>query len=304
MIAAVTGATGLVGRFVVERLTAEGVAIRAWRHLGSDLAGLPSAIEWVDGALGSPDAAGRLVEGVDMLVHCALDHAPGRFRGGEGDDLRGFLRTNVGGGLDLLAAARAAGVERCVVLSSRAVFGGGLRDGPIGDDAPVAPDTHYGATKAALEAFVQSFGGDGWPIAALRPTGVYGLTTPVQRSKWFGLIGAALDGETVAARAGTEVHGRDVADAVWRLLTASPRDIAGRMFNCSDLVVQNRDVVRLAHAAAAASGPLPQLAPEPNGVMSCERLQRLGSTFGGEALLGETVAALVDAIRTPPRRRP
>ena len=42
-------------------------------------------------------------EGADTLVHAALEHVPGRFRGGEGDDLAGYLRANVGGGLALLA---------------------------------------------------------------------------------------------------------------------------------------------------------------------------------------------------------
>jgi uncharacterized protein YbjT (DUF2867 family) len=52
VIVAVTGATGLVGRFVVPRLLAEGVRVRAWRRPGSDLTGLPQNIAWIEGALG------------------------------------------------------------------------------------------------------------------------------------------------------------------------------------------------------------------------------------------------------------
>jgi nucleoside-diphosphate-sugar epimerase len=298
LTAAVTGATGYVGRFVVDRLIEEGVSVRAWRRPQSDIRGLPSAVEWIEGGLDRPDSAAALLAGADMLVHCALDHAPGRYRGGEGDDFGRFVRLNVGESLALLGAAREAGVRRCVVLSSRAVFGGSVAGGPIADDARVAPDTHYGAAKAALEAFVRSWGvRDGWAVAALRPTGVYGVVVPVERSKWFGLISHLMRGEAAPVRAGTEVHGRDVADAVWRLLTAPPGQIAGRMFNCSDIVVSTRDIARLVHRAAGTSGPLPEPAPAPANVMDCAGLKALGVQFGGWQLFEETVGRLVAALR-------
>jgi nucleoside-diphosphate-sugar epimerase len=241
-----------------------------------------------------------------MLVHAALEHLPGRFRGGEGDDLAAFLRANVGGSLALLAEARRVGAKRAVVLSTRAVFGAAA--GPLSDDAPVAPDTHYGAAKAALEAFARSFAGEGWPVAALRPTGVYGVVAPAERSKWFGLVGRALAGEPVPPRAGTEVHGDDVADTVWRLLEADAAAIAGRAFNCSDIVVQNREIVASVHRLAGATGPLPEEAPEPKGIMRCDRLAGLGVRFGGRARFEATVGELVAAVRVvsspPPRAGP
>ena len=47
-----------------------------------------------------------------MLVHAALEHVPGRYRGGEGDDPPRFWQLNVDGSVALLAAAREAGVAR------------------------------------------------------------------------------------------------------------------------------------------------------------------------------------------------
>lgn len=299
MRVAVTGATGYVGRFIVSRLVEEGVRVRAWRRASSDLAGVPGGIEWIDGELGSRPAAAALVEGADALVHAALAHVPGRYRGGEGGDLRSYLELNLGGGASLLATARAAGVGRCVVISSRAVFGAATA-GPISDDHPVCPDTHYGASKAALEALVRSWGvGEGWAIAALRPTGIYGVVEPVERSKWFALVGAALRRELVAPRAGAEVHGGDVAECVWRLLGADAAEIAGRAFNISDIVVSTHDIVRQVHRVAGISGPIPESPPAPSGVMSHEGMTRLGVTLGGRPLFEETVAALVAAVRRP-----
>jgi nucleoside-diphosphate-sugar epimerase len=294
---AVTGATGYVGRFIISRLINSGVEVRAWRRASSDVRGLPDKIDWVEGELGSRSAAQALVEGADALVHGALAHVPGRYRGGEGEDLASYLALNVGGSLALLAAARAAGVGRCVVLSSRAVFGARMA-GPISDDQPLSPDTHYGASKAALESFVRSWGlGEGWAIAAIRPTGVYGIVEPLERSKWFDLVGAALRSEPVAPRAGTEVHGRDVAECVWWVLQADAAEITGRAFNLSDIAVSTRDIVRLVHRFARINGPLPHAAPAPSGVMSHDGATRLGVNFGGWALFEETIAQLVAAVQ-------
>lgn len=295
MIVAVTGATGYVGRFIVKKLIAEGAAVRAWRRPSSDLRGLPEGIEWIDGALGSPDAAGALVDGADMLVHAALEHVPGRYRGGEGEDLDRFWRLNVDGSAALLRSAKKAGVKRAVVFSSRAVFGRAAT-GLLGDDEKPSPDTHYGAVKAELEAFVKKFS-DGWPVAALRPTGIYGLVEPVERTKWFSLVNDVVDGVAVPERAGTEVHGDDVADAAMTLLSAPPERVAGRAFNCSDMIISHRDIVRLVHKFADISGPLPEEGEHPKAILRTDALAALGVTFGGRKLFERTIEGLVAAVR-------
>lgn len=296
MIVALTGATGYIGRFLLERLVREGVGVRAWRRASSDLAGTPDGVEWIEGGLGDRDSMLRLVDGAGWLIHAAYDHVPGLYRGGEGDDLDGFIARNVGGSLALMLAARRAGVGRALVFSSRAVFGDAPRDGRIGDDAPPAPDTHYGAAKAALEGFTSSFGlGEGWPVAAIRPTGVYGLLDPPEKTKWWGLVGQALAGQPVKPRRATEVHGADVAEASWRILTAPAESMAGRMFNCSDITVSVRDIVAEAGRAAGRDLPLPEEGGAPKVVMGCPGLEALGMRFSGMERFRETVAAIVAA---------
>lgn len=293
MIVAVTGATGYVGRFIVKKLLASGMAVRAWRRQSSDLTGLPQEISWIEGRLGAGASVSALVEGADMLVHAALEHVPGRYRGGEGDDPVRFWQLNVDGSFELLEAARSAGVKRAVVFSSRAVFGAN-QTGPITDDAEPSPDTNYGSAKAELETFVRKFA-KGWPVAVLRPTGVYGIVEPVERSKWFSLIKGALDGVAVPKRTATEVHGDDVANATRTLLTAPPDAVAGRAFNCSDIIVSHREIVRLVHDVAGISGPVPEEGAPHKGIMRTDALAALGVTFGGKALFEKTVAALVAA---------
>jgi nucleoside-diphosphate-sugar epimerase len=298
VIAAVTGATGYVGQFVVRRLLAEGARVRAWRRAGSTGPRLSADVEWIAGDLRDPPSMAALAEGADALVHCALDHAPGRYRGGEGADLAGFVDANVAGSVRLLRAAHAAGVRRCVVLSSRAVFGDARPAGILADDALPRPDTHYGAAKMALEAFVSSFAQrEGWAVAALRPTGVYGLVEPLGRTKWFDLVAALLDGRRPPPRAGTEVHGGDVAEAVWRLLTADPERIAGRAFNCSDIAVDAARICAIVRELTGIDAPPPPDAPGPRVLMACPGLEALGMRFGGEPLLRRTLGELVRAVQ-------
>jgi nucleoside-diphosphate-sugar epimerase len=297
VIVAVTGATGYLGYFLLHALARDGITVRAWRRRSSDLTGLPDGIEWIEGDLGSRDSMRALVEGADALVHAALDHAPGRYRGGEGGDLAASLMKNVGGGLALLAEAQAAGLARAIVASSRAALDGHVAEGLVGDDALPAPTTHYGAAKAALEAFGASFSADGFPVAAIRPTGIYGFRQPPEKSKWWDLVGQALRGETVPARSATEVHGADVAMAVLALLAAPAERIAGRAFNLSDMVVSNREILELVQKEAGVAGPLPEAGPLPRVTMRCDAIAALGVRFGGRALLENTVKAIVAARR-------
>ena len=273
MKVAVTGATGIVGRFVVARLQAQGAAIRALVRPSSDRSGLPGEFEYIVGDMTDSDALTALVEGMDAVVHCAYEHAPGRYRGGEGSDRLRFWRANLVAGVELMERARLAGVERLVLLSSRAVFGKRTpAEHWVDDDTRPVPDTHYGALKLALEAHASAFAqADGVVYTSLRPTGVYGITHPVQNSKWFDLAQAIVRGERLpAARLATEVHGDDVASAVWLLLTAPGADVAGRTFNCSDLIVDSRDVMARLAARLGVAGQLPAPArPETVSPIPC-----------------------------------
>ena len=280
MNAALTGATGRVGRFVMADLLARGCRVKAWTR-GKPV---PPEVEPIAGDLDDREAMRTLCRDADLLIHAAFDHLPGRYRGGEGDNRDGFVRRNLHGSLALLRVARAMGVERAVVLSSRAVLDG-CPPGRHDERTAPRPTTLYGEVKAALEAFVEATGRT-WHLAALRATGVYGVTAPLEASKWFNLLQEARTGRLPAHdRAATEVHGADLADAVWRVATAP--EAGGRVYNCSDLLVRNSDVLRLAGLDVT----LPPAEP-PAITLDCTRLEGLGWRPGGKARLEETVAVL------------
>jgi len=143
---AVTGGTGFVGGHLLNIASAGGYRIRAltrgWRPA-------EDGIDWIEGALDSPESLATLCEGADAVVHIAgLINAASR---------AGFETVNVGGTLAMIDAARAAGVRRFVHISSLAA-----REPELSD---------YGWSKAKAERVVAASGLD-WTV--VRPPAVYG----------------------------------------------------------------------------------------------------------------------------------
>lgn len=296
---AVTGATGFLGRYVAAQLAADGHAMRCWFRPSSDRTGyrdvVSDAIEWVPGSLGEETSMASLVEGCDAVVHAALDR-PGRgFMGAEGE-LVGFVERNVVGTLRLIEAGRRAGVGRLVFISTCAVHDVILPDRPLDEAHPLWMKSHYGAHKAAIEAFVHSYGlGEGYPICALRPTGIYGVAHPVEHSKWFGLVDAVARGEDVTCRrGGKEVHAADVARAVGILLDAPRSDIAGQSFNCCDRYVSELEVATLAKQLSGSTSRIDGEPTRPKNSIETGKLRGLGMEFGGKALLERTIEELLE----------
>jgi nucleoside-diphosphate-sugar epimerase len=300
---AITGATGFLGRYLVRHLLEAGHRPRCWYRPQSDRSGFEYAdqIEWLPGQLGDEDDTRELVRGADAVVHAAVQWQGPRNRGrGSHGDPNVFFGVNLTGSLQLFQAAFEAGVPRFVFISTCAVHEIILGDRPLDESHPLWPTSHYGAHKAALEAFVHSYGlGEGWPICALRPTGIYGLAHPPQASRWFDLVGRVLHGERIeSARGGKEVHAGDVARAVGLLLNADAKAIAGQSFNCYDLYVAEETVARIAKELSGSKSEVSSLGRGPKNQIDTRKIRALGMTFGGEELLRRTVQELIAAHRS------
>ena len=92
-------------------------------------------------------------ESVEAVIHCAAcTHVDRSIRAPET-----FVRTNVGGTLALLEAARRQGVRRFVQVSTDEVYGS---LGPVGkfvETSPLQPRSPYAATKAAADLLALSY---------------------------------------------------------------------------------------------------------------------------------------------------
>jgi nucleoside-diphosphate-sugar epimerase len=298
---AVTGGTGFIGRYILHQLIRSGNRLRCWYRQSSDrseLECLSDHIEWVEGDLDDREAAKDLVVGCDAVVHAALYRVSDRFQGGEGDIVE-FAEQNIIGTLRLIEAARKLSVGRFLFVSTCAVHDKILSDRKLDETHPVWPASHYGAYKGAIEAFVHSYGdGHGYPICALRPTGVYGLAHPAAKSKWYGLVQQVVAGKDVTCNSGgKEVHAADVAKAVELLLKAPANQITGEAYNCSNMYISDWDVAQLAKELAGSASTIHGWRTSPKNQIATDKIRLLGMQFGGDALLRATVGELVAAVR-------
>lgn len=107
---------------------------------------------------------------IDGLVHfAAATHVDRSIQGSQE-----FVDTNVKGTLALLEAARAAGIERFVHISTDEVYGSVAR-GSATEESHFAPNNPYSASKAAGDLMARSyFITYGLPIMLVRPSNNYG----------------------------------------------------------------------------------------------------------------------------------
>ena len=295
----VSGGSGHVGRFVVEGLVAAGHEVRVMTRSTVGGGTFPQGVCVVSGSLDPDIDQSAAFEGMDGFVHAALDHVPGRYRGGEGDDPNGFRHRNLDGTVALFENAKRAGVRRTVFLSSRAAYGTQAPGRVLEETVVAHPDTLYGQVKHAAERALDMLSDERFIGTSLRVTGVYGTAAPGLPHKWSGLFGDYLAGAPIVPRVASEVHGQDVAAAVRLMLETESTRLADRLFNVSDLVLDRRDLLAIVRDMTGCAHPLPEPADASTlNVMVTHRLASLGWQPGGRSLLEETVAALPEASRT------
>ena len=293
---AVTGATGFLGRYIVNRLTDAGHHCRCWYRPQSDRSGFANedAIDWIEGQLDDQPAAENILDEADAIIHSALHHPGGGFRGGEGD-LVEFVTKNVVGTIRLIETARRVRVSRFVFISTCAVHEVILEDRPLDEAHPLWPKSHYGAHKAAIEKFIHSYGlKNRYDICALRPTGIYGLAQPPSDSKWYELVHAVKNGQPISiAKGGKEVHADDVAKACEILLTAE--NIAGQSYNCYDQYISSEDVAEIAKEITSSGCDIKRVNKGSKHQINTDKIRALGMTFGGRPLLVKTVREMIES---------
>jgi nucleoside-diphosphate-sugar epimerase len=172
MTVLLTGASGFVGRAVLNAAKQRGVVVRpVFRSLAS-VKGLAGAV-MVPGLDGEADWS-QALQGVDVVIHSAARaHV---MREEALDPLTEYRRVNVQGTSNLARQAAAAGVRRFVFISSIKVNGEAtLPDRPFtADDAP-APEDAYGISKAEAETELRRIAQEtGMEVTIIRPPLIYG----------------------------------------------------------------------------------------------------------------------------------
>jgi len=151
----VTGGAGFIGSHLVERLLSGGVVCRVLDNLSTGKRrNLPSGgeMEFIHGDIRDREAVTAAVRGVDAVVHLAAVASVQA----SVDDPAGTHATNFDGTLNLLEAARRAGVGRFLHASSAAVYGDHASL-PVTEEATPRPLTPYAADKLACEHYLDFY---------------------------------------------------------------------------------------------------------------------------------------------------
>lgn len=220
----ITGAGGFIGSHLVDSQLEQGHHVRAvdlhlqlLRHQAMN-----PDLQARRGDITNREALKRFVEGVDVVYHLASAHLDVSLSDEH------YRRVNVQGTLDLLQAAKDAGVKRFVHCSSVGVIGD-VENPPADETTACDPTNIYERTKLEGERAALDFGKqNNFPIVVMRPAWVYGprcpRTTKLMRTISKGRFVFFGNGQNMR-------HPVYISDAVKGLeLCASVRNIHGEVF--------------------------------------------------------------------------
>jgi nucleoside-diphosphate-sugar epimerase len=243
----VTGGGGFIGSHIVERMVRDGHDVRVIDNFTTgnraNLVSFLDDVDLVEGDLQSYERAHAAVRGCEVVLHqAAMPSVPRSIQ----DPLTSNA-ANVVGTLNVLLAARDAGVRRFVFASSSSVYGA-APDLPKVETLPTLPISPYAVAKLAAEGYCRAF------------SQVYGLETVALR--YFNVFGPRQDPNSqysaviphfinaVLQRKGVTIFGdgeqsRDftyvdnVVEA--NLLAMKAPEVSGRTYNiaCGDRISLN-----------------------------------------------------------------
>ena len=174
----VTGGCGFIGSHLVEALVQKGECVRVFDNCSTgkakNIAHLKDQIEFVEGDLRELDVVHQAVAGVDYVFHQGARPSVAR---SVADPILSN-NVNINGTLNLLVAARDAGVKRVVYAASSSAYGN-TPTLPRSEMLSPQPASPYAITKYVGECYCRVF------------TQVFGLETVALR--YFNIFGPRQD---------------------------------------------------------------------------------------------------------------
>ncbi len=253
--ALVTGGAGFIGSHLAAALVDRGVEVNVLDNLSTgkleNMAGFRDRVRFVEGSITDPDTIRDCCAGCDVVFHqAALASVPRSV-----DDPFASNLHNIDGTLQVLLAARDAGVKRLVYAASSSAYGDSASL-PKREDMPSAPMSPYAVQKYVGELYLKVF------------SDLYGLSSVGLR--YFNIFGPRQDPASQYAAV--------IPIFITKVLSGEPPTINGdgsysRDFTYIDNVV---------HANMCAAE-----APDPGGVT-------VNAACGGRFTLNELYEAIQD----------
>jgi nucleoside-diphosphate-sugar epimerase len=244
----VTGGGGFIGSHLVRRLLELGHDVRTLDNFSTghrpNLDEVADDVEIVEGDIQSYERASHAARGCEVVFHqAALPSVPRSVQ-----DPLTSTASNVTGTINVLLAARDAGVRRVVYASSSSVYGANP-ELPKREDMQALPISPYAVAKLAGEGYCRAFGEVyGLETVAIRYFNVFG---PRQdpRSQYAAVIPNFI--ASLLRRERPTIHGdgeqsrdftyvENVVSA--NVLASEAPDVAGRVYNvaCGERVTLNQ----------------------------------------------------------------
>jgi UDP-glucose 4-epimerase len=306
----VTGGAGFIGSHLVEALVAAGRSVRVFDDFSTGLrSNVPAGVEVITGCVTDLRAVSAVVAGCEVVFHLAALASVTRSI----EDPLTSHRVCADGTLNILDAARRAGVRRFIYAGSASAYGRANDPGGQDEDTPLEPLSPYAAAKLAGEFYCQSFAhAYGLETVRLRFFNVFG---PRQRadSPYSGVIALFL-AAYLAGRPPTVfgdglqsrdfVYVSDVVDALIR--SAETPGISGGVYNVgTGRSVSLLDLIGELNALFGASIAPVHAPARPGDVRhSRARIGRIRSELGYEprVALGEGLRRTLEWLRGPTRQ--
>jgi dihydroflavonol-4-reductase len=249
----VTGATGFLGRHLLEVLLSEGCEVTALVRTFDRARALPAAVRPLSGDVSRRDTLRAGMRGAELVFHAAAWVG----RGARPKDYARLARINVEGTRAVLELAGELGGQRVIVTSTLEVFGDTHGRLVQEDDLPADPptETEYARSKyRALVDVITPMQAGGLPVTVVCPGRLYG---PGDLSDTGRLLQAYAQ-RRLLALAGAETafcwtHAADAARGHW---LAATRGRPGQTYLLPGPALSYREFFARAEAVTGIPAPI------------------------------------------------
>lgn len=281
----VTGASGLIGWQLVDRLAKDGHQVNAWLRQPADLwqhKGVTS--EAIDLGNRKMVAACFAAAAPERVVHLAAQSLPGK----SWSDPIDTMHANIDGTLNLLEAMKGAPDKPRLLFAGTSAQYASSKDGsPIREDAPLDPSSPYAVSKIAAEdccrLYARAFGLDVIcfrPFLWIGPRKTGDVASDVARR----IVAIERGAPPVMGIGRTDVvrDFLDIKDGIDALLLLSEKGVSGEAYNiCNGQGLSIGDLI----AAFRAESKVPfTLEPDPRFMRPIDEMVRIGDASKMHAL--------------------
>lgn len=296
---AITGLTGFLGHYLAKKLFERDVHIQALIRDSTNILHLQDyqkKIIFHKGDLTDKENLKKFVQGADVVIHMAYERQGATFHEAANKDIKRFVEANLLGSIELLDAAKQAGIKQFIFISSCAVYGRIYPNIKLDELHPLMPDSNYGAYKVSVEAFCHAYYlSKAFDTTIFRPVGIYGLNPHLAHSAWYNIVKDIKHGGNVeVSDGGKVVNVEDVVRAID--LAIDNKETAGKIYNLADFYADNMSIARMAKEMCPSQSIISGTPKQPINTIDNTQSRALGVRYAGIEGLKRYIRELISRI--------